>query len=125
MDVYCQVRAQTLRKSMEGLKDHLSKKSAGSAAAGSYSPLIVSTSNNTLHPPASPYTTHPSPILTRKTLMRGIEGLKDHLHVSPSIVSMFCHFSFSCTLIFSLLFLCLTLYIPFYDFECQYLSFSF
>ncbi|XP_072029922.1 exocyst complex component 7-like isoform X1 [Amphiura filiformis] len=78
MDVYYQIRAQTLKKSMEGLKDHLSKKSSGSAA-GSYSPLIVSTNTTLLTPTSS--ISHPSPILN-KTLMKGIGGLKDHLNRS-------------------------------------------
>ena len=50
IDIYCQIRAQTLRKSLEGLKDHLSKKSSGSAvSAGSYSPLIVSRALSRAH----------------------------------------------------------------------------
>lgn len=42
IEIYHSTRAATVRKSMEGLKDHLNKKSGGTGSAGPYSPMVIS-----------------------------------------------------------------------------------
>ncbi|XP_030840081.1 exocyst complex component 7 isoform X2 [Strongylocentrotus purpuratus] len=41
IEIYHSTRSATLRKSMEGLKDHLNSKSGGTGPGGSYSPMVI------------------------------------------------------------------------------------
>ncbi|XP_072167863.1 exocyst complex component 7-like [Diadema setosum] len=41
IEIYHTTRSATLRKSMEGLKDHLNKKSGGTGPGGPYSPMVI------------------------------------------------------------------------------------